>query len=79
MSIISLGFAVFLLLAVIAYFITPPKYQWVTLLTASYIFYMFASVKLLFFLLLTTTSTYCVGLLFGKVNLAYERCLKEGN
>lgn len=78
MSIISLGFALFLLIAVIAYFITPSKYQWVTLLAASYIFYMFASVKLLFFLLLTTTSTYCVGLLFGKVNLAYERRLKEG-
>lgn len=78
MSIISLSFALFLLAAVIVYFITPPKYQWVTLLAASYVFYMFTSVKLLFFLLLTTTSTYCVGLLFGKINMEYEHQLKEG-
>lgn len=78
MSIISLSFALFLVVAIFAYFITPPKFQWVTLLIASYVFYMFSGVKMLFFLLLTTTSTYCIGLLFGRVNRAYERELKAG-
>ncbi|MCM1568119.1 MAG: MBOAT family protein [Roseburia sp.] len=77
MSFMSISFLLFLALVVIAYYITPSKYQWVTLLVASYVFYLFAGVKLVGFIVFTTASTYACGLWLGKKNIAFNAELKE--
>lgn len=68
MAFVSGSFLVFLFLVFAVYFLTPKKYQWVILLLASYIFYAFSGVKLLFFLVLTTMVTFLTGRLLGSVN-----------
>lgn len=68
MAFVSGSFLVFLFVVFTAYFLTPKKYQWVVLLIASYTFYAFSGVKLLFFLVLTTLVTFMTGRLLGKVN-----------
>ena len=63
MSFISLSFLLFPI-----YFITPGKYKWILLLIASYVFYSFANIKFLFFLLISTISTYLIALILGRIN-----------
>lgn len=79
MSIISLAFIAFLGIVFLIYFLTPPKYQWITLLAFSYVFYLFAGVKLLAFLAFTTASTFYLGLAIQKINTEYsERAKVQG-
>lgn len=68
MAFVSGTFIVFLLITCFIYFIVPKKYQWIVLLIASYIFYVFSGLKLLFFLLLTTAVTFITGRQLGAVN-----------
>jgi len=49
MDFISATFVVFVMILSAVYFITPKKAKWVVLLLGSYVFYVFSSVKLLFF------------------------------
>lgn len=72
MSILSIKFIVFLLVAVLFYYVTPKSHQWKSLLLISYGFYMVSGVENLFFLLLTTLSSYYAGILIGKINDEYE-------
>jgi len=51
-------FLLFVCAAVIIYYVVPARFQWIMLLVFSYAFYAASGVKLLFFLLLTTLSTY---------------------
>lgn len=75
MSFLSLTFLLFVAVAALVYFRTPKKYQWIVLLIFSYIFYLSAGWKLVFYLLFTTLSTYLSGLRIGKLNDKYERSL----
>ncbi len=61
----SYSFIAFLALMFLAYFITPKKVQWVTLLVGSYVFYAFAGRYCLVFIALTTVSVYIVSRLLG--------------
>lgn len=68
MEINSLKFILFVILVIIAYFVTPKKYKWVILLLSSYIFYWMNSNRLIVFILITTVSIYFLGLILGRIN-----------
>lgn len=80
MSLFSLAFFAFLLILFLVYFSFPQKYknyQWVVLLGASYIFYAFAGIKLLVFLLVSTISTWVGALWIENIAKKYQLILKE--
>lgn len=58
MAFTSVQFLAFLLLAVAGYYLIPRRFQWMWLLVFSYLYYMASGVKLVFFLLFTTLTTY---------------------
>lgn len=62
MSLISLKFLLFVFAAVAGYYLIPKKYQWIWLLLFSYLYYISSSVKIVFFLLFTTLTTYGAGI-----------------
>jgi D-alanyl-lipoteichoic acid acyltransferase DltB (MBOAT superfamily) len=68
MSFVSISFFVFLFLAVFIYYIVPKKFQWLVLLIASLVFYIFSGYKIAIFLVITTISTYYTGIIIGKNN-----------
>lgn len=59
MTYTSFMFAVFALLTILVYYLMPSKkYQWVVLLIASFIFYMYNSYRFAFYIACTTASIY---------------------
>ena len=66
MQFTSYGFILFLALMFAAYFLAPKKWQWVTLLVGSYIFYAFAGVECLVFIGFTTLSSYVISRLMER-------------
>jgi len=70
MSFISMEFLLFVLAAAFVYYIIPARYQWMILLAFSYIFYAAAGIKLLFFLLFTTLTTYGTARWIDSVNIS---------
>ncbi|MDD3137475.1 MAG: MBOAT family protein [Lachnospiraceae bacterium] len=67
MSFISMEFLLFVLLAVVGYYLIPKKWQWIWLLLFSYAFYMSAGLKIVCYLLFTTITTYTAGILLNKI------------
>lgn len=61
MSVVSLNFLLFLLAALLVYYIVPKRFQWIVLLLGSYVFYLFAGVKPLLFVMATTLVIFCSG------------------
>lgn len=76
MSLISMEFLLFLLAAAAGYYWIPKKGQWIWLLVFSYGFYLASGVKVLFFLLTTTVTTFGTGLFLEKEDLRLKRLLK---
>lgn len=66
MQFTSYGFILFLALIFAAYFLAPKKWQWVTLLVGSYIFYAFAGVECLVFIGFTTLFSYVISRLMER-------------
>lgn len=62
----SWQFLIFLPVVIILYWIIPSRFRWILLLTASYYFYMFWNVWLVFLILGTTLVSYLSGLLIEK-------------
>lgn len=59
MTYTSFMFAVFALLTILVYYLLPSKkFQWVVLLVASFVFYMYNSYRFAFYILCTTASIY---------------------
>ena len=54
----TITFITFFLVVFIGYSVFPKRYKWVFLLCASYFFYLYASVKFLIFILITTLSSW---------------------
>ncbi|MDR2163748.1 MAG: MBOAT family protein [Clostridiales Family XIII bacterium] len=54
----SLSFFIFLAALGTTYFLIPKKYQWVLLLTGSYVFYLYSDVRLVMYILFSTISSY---------------------
>lgn len=67
----SIGFVGFIIIVAFLYYIVPKKFQWILLLIASYVFYSFAGIKYLLYILLTTISTY---LATRYINKLQEEC-----
>ena len=67
MSLTSFEFVIFVGAAVAGYYLIPKRFQWVWLLAFSYIYYAAASLKILFFLLFSTATTYLAGLLMDRI------------
>lgn len=62
MSLVSNLFILFVLLALLIYYIVPKNMQWIVLLVFSYIYYVAGGVKYLFFILFSTAVTYLFAL-----------------
>ncbi len=58
MAVTSVTFALFVAALLILYYLLPRRLQWPLLLAASYVFYLWAGPKYLFFILFTTVTTY---------------------
>lgn len=72
MSLITLKFFIFLCVTLIAYYTVPKKAQWMILLSASLIFYVYASPKYLIFLFASAISAFvCAKLIQTKKSKAY--------
>ena len=78
MSLISAPFIVFLILTTAVYYLLPvKKYQWVVLLAADLVFYLFSGWQYLAYILLTTLSSWAAGLRMEKQNRAAKTVLRE--
>ena len=78
MSFVSWQFLILCFLTVVIYFLlgrVAKNYQWVALLAASVVFYLFASVKLFAFLLFSGITTWAFPLAFNKCSGARKKAL----
>lgn len=69
MSLTSLQFLTFVFVAVVGYYLIPKRYQWVWLLTFSYIYYASAGVIYTVFIMYTTLVTYGTGLMIQRAEI----------
>ena len=67
MSITSNQFILFLAIALIVYYLSVKRLQWVVLLLVSYAYYLFGGIPPILFLLYSTAVTYAAGLLMGNI------------
>jgi D-alanyl-lipoteichoic acid acyltransferase DltB (MBOAT superfamily) len=68
MSFTSLEFLLLIALALAVYYLVPKKWQYLVLLAASYVFYMYAGVALTGYLLAATAITYLAGRKLSALN-----------
>lgn len=62
MSLISMKFLLFVIVAAVGYYWIPKKYQWIWLLLFSYIYYVSGGLKVTCFLAFTTITTWLAGI-----------------
>jgi len=67
MQFISYEFIGFTIILLLSYYLLPKKYQWLILLVGSYIFYSFAGLKCLAFIIFTSLSVYFTALHIGDL------------
>ena len=77
MSFISGQFLIFFLITCVLYFLVPKKVQWMVLLAANYVFYVFSGGKYVVYILFTTLSTYLGGIVLGRVEARYTAFIAE--
>ena len=77
MSFTSYTFLGFAALVLLGYYLIPGKFQWLLLLAASYVFYLWNGFEYLAFILLTTVTTYIAAAVLGKRLDAQDAYLKE--
>lgn len=77
MTLISLPFAVLLLVTALVYFVFPMKYRWTVLLLSSVVFYFYGGIGTGYFMVLTTVCIYLIGLWLDKYNNIQKNYLKE--
>lgn len=63
----SYRFLAFIFLVFIIYYVIPKRFQWQFLLGASYVFYAFAGLDCVVFILITTSSTYFISRKVGAL------------
>ncbi|HHZ12919.1 MAG: MBOAT family O-acyltransferase [Caldicoprobacterales bacterium] len=73
----SYGFIAFIAILFIVYYLIPKKYQWMLLLLASYVFYLFAGPKYILYIVFTTVSTYIISLRIDKLNQTQAQYLAK--
>ncbi|MFA6939617.1 MAG: hypothetical protein WCQ54_01345 [Clostridiaceae bacterium] len=72
----SFRFILFLAVLFAVYYTIPKKYQWKMLLAASYLFYFFAGVKYILYILATTISAYLIAWKIGILQKTQTDFLK---
>ena len=77
MSFTSLNFALFAGILLCAYYLVPGRWQWGLLLAASGLFYYWAGVEYVVFLVLTILTTYAAAVLMDKNLQKQDDYLKE--
>lgn len=73
----SYEFILFIIIIFILYYIVPKKVQWMLLLAASYVFYSFAGIKYVGYILTTTISTYFASKRIGILQRTGAEYIKE--
>ena len=73
----TFAFIVFFLVVLLCYAVFPKRYKWVFLLCASYFFYLYASVKFLAFILITTVSSWFGALWIQRLHRQEEMVTKD--
>lgn len=69
---ISYGFILFLIIVILLYYSIFREYQWQLLLISSYIFYGTADIRYVFFIAITTITTFYVGCRMEDINNQYK-------
>lgn len=77
MAFISGTFILFLAATLLVYYLLPKKIQWVILLAAGAVFYMWGGVKTVVYLLFSIAVTYSAGLALDKLNQKRKLIPKE--
>lgn len=72
MSYVSEVFFAFLAVFFIVYFVTPKRFQWITLLVASYAFYLLVDFSAAGYILVTTISIFYVARVIWRVDKRYK-------
>ena len=72
MSFLSFTFAIFLLCALVAYYNAPKKYQWVVLLAANTVFYLFSGVAHIVFIAASSLITFFGAKIVSEMNAAVK-------
>ncbi|MCE5257640.1 MAG: MBOAT family protein [Chloroflexi bacterium] len=73
----SFAFILFLAIVVTVYYVTPKRWQWVILLVASYVFYLFAGARFVPYLVFTTLTTYGAAIRLDRINKQYNAQLQS--
>ncbi len=73
----SYTFILFIAIVFLVYYIIPKKIQWMWLLLTSYIFYAYAGIHYLLFILFTTVTTYLIGNRIQKIHDKQSEYIKE--
>ncbi len=73
----SYRFILFLIVLFVVYYIIPKKFQWMLLLFASYVFYSYAGIKYLVYILVTTVTTYLISRRLNQIQTVQASYLKE--
>ncbi len=69
----SIEFVLFLPIVIILYYLTPHKYRWILLLSASYYFYMSWKVEYIFLIIFSTLVDYFSGLMMERYSSKKKR------
>lgn len=77
MSLFSLQFVVLLGITLLVYYIAPRSSQWIALLAASMIFYVFSGVVNLLFIGITSLSTWIAGRMMFRFTLEFKEAKKK--
>lgn len=77
MSLTSIEFLVFVIVAVVGYYIIPKRCQWMWLLLFSYIYYASAGIQYLGLILYTTLVTYGTALVIHRIDQTDEAHKKD--
>ena len=72
MSLISMKFLLFVIVAAVGYYWIPKKYQWIWLLLFSYIYYVSGGLKVTCFLAFTTITTWFAGMRLEVITQAEQ-------
>lgn len=73
MNLFSLEFIILLAVLLAVYYLVPPKWQWICLLTASVVFYAYSGIQNLCLIGITALTTWGAGLYLHGVNQEFQR------
>ena len=77
MSLFSLEFLILLLTTFLLYYLMPKKYQWLSLLGASLLFYTFSGISNLIFIVTTSFTTWYAGIRMQRLTAGFKEDKKR--